>query len=77
MTISVITLQNNARLYGYWAIFPVEHLFTIRDLRNGSLPGRRNGNLHRFGSKVGIGDALTEIFGTLALAGFLGFAERS
>ena len=28
-------------------------------------------------ARVGIGDALTEIFGTLALAGFLGFAERS
>lgn len=37
----MITLPNNPRLYGYGVISPVEHLFTIRDLRNGSLPGQR------------------------------------
>lgn len=54
MTISVITLLNNPRLYGYWVISPVEHLFTIKELSNGSLPGRRNGIFTGWIARVGI-----------------------
>lgn len=77
MTISVITLPNNARLYGYWAIFPVDHLFTIRTLEMDLCQAGEMVNFTGLVARVGIGDVLTEIFGTLALAGFLGFAERS
>lgn len=71
----LVTPSNNSGLYGYWAMSPVELLFRIRDLRNGSLPGRRNGTLHRFGSKSW--STLNEVFRALVLAGFFGPVERS
>lgn len=75
MTTPAMTPPDNPGLWGYWVNSPVEHHFVVRDLRNGSWPGRRTGQPPGFGSKGW--DALTDIFGTSVPPGSLGFAEKS
>lgn len=40
MAFSLVTLLNDSGLYEYWAVFTDDLLFGMRNLRNGSLPGR-------------------------------------